>query len=137
MRKINLLFIVFICFIFSNTAFAQSASITKITKNGERMELTISDSKPFYVGGNTHILHIGKKDFSLNKQINKDGKGTIIFYIPVEEFNALSEGDYIWMSYGNKFKKMPDPTVDPASFCKKNPKKCWALGKFSKQLTGN
>lgn len=137
MRKISFLFIAVISFIFSDIAFAQSASITKIIQNGQRMELTVSDSKPFYVGGNVHILHIGKKDFSLNKQINKDGKGAITFYIPVEEFNALTEGDYIWMSYGNKFKKKPDPTTDPAKFCKKNPKTCWALGKFSKQLTGN
>lgn len=134
MRKIFLLFIICFSFIFSDTAFAQSASITKIIQNGERMELTISDSKPFYVGGNIHILHIGKKDFSLSKQNNKDGKGAITFYIPVQEFNALTEGDYIWMSYGNKFKKTPDPTIDPASFCKKNPETCWALGKFSKAL---
>lgn len=137
MRKISLLFIVCMNFIFFDTAFSQSAAITKIIQNGQRIELTVSASKPFYVGGNIHILHIGKKDFSLSKQNNSDGKGIIIFYIPVEEFNTLTEGDYIWMSYGNKFKKIPDPTSDPAKFCKKNSKKCWALGKFSKQLTGN
>lgn len=134
MRKLGLLFIASFSFIFSDIAFGQSASITKITQNGERMELTVSDSKPFYVGGNIHILHIGKKDFSLSKQNNKDGKGAITFYIPVTEFNTLTEGDYIWMSYGNKFKKAPDPTTDPTKFCKKNPKTCWALGKFSKTL---
>lgn len=137
MRKLSLLFIACLNFIFSDIVFGQSAAITKIVQNGERIELTVSDSKDFYVGGNIHILHIGKKDFSLNKQINKEGKGAITFYIPLEEFNALTEGDYIWMSYGNKFKKKPDPATDPATFCKKNPKTCWALGKFSKQLTGN
>lgn len=134
MRKLSLLLIACISFIFSDTASAQSAAITKIIQNGERMELTVSDSKEFYVGGNIYILHVGKKDFSLSKQNNRDGKGAITFYIPVAEFNALTEGDYIWMSYGNKFKKTPDPSVDPAKFCKKNPKKCWALGKFSKSL---
>lgn len=137
MKKLSLLFIACISFIFSNTAFAQSdAAITKIIQNGERMELTISSSKPFYVGGNIHILHIGKKDFSLSKQSNKDGKGVITFYIPIEEFNALTEGEYVWMSYGNKFHKVPDPTIDPTEFCNQNSKTCWALGKFSKQLTG-
>ena len=134
MRKLSLLLIACISFISSDIAFAQSAAITKITQNGERIELTVSDSKDFYVGGNIYILHVGKKDFSLSKQNNRDGKGAITFYIPVAEFNALTEGDYIWMSYGNKFKKAPDPTVDPAKFCKKNPKKCWALGKFAKTL---
>lgn len=137
MRKPSLLIIAFISFIFSDIAFAQSASITKIIQNGERIELTISNSQPFYVGGNIYILHIGKTDFSLSKQNNRDGKGAITFYIPVAEFNNLIEGDYIWMSYGNKFKKAPDPTIDPAKFCKKNSKTSWALGKFSKQLTGN
>lgn len=133
MRKLSLLFIVCLSFVFSDIAFGQSAAITKIIQNGERFELTVSDSKNFYVGGNIYILHVGKKDFSLSKQNNRDGKGAITFYIPVAEFNSLTEGDYIWMSYGNKFKKAPDPTVDPAKFCKKN-KKCWALGKFSKSL---
>ncbi len=133
MRKLSLLLIACISFIFSDIAFGQSASITKIIKNGERVELTVSNSKEFYVGGDIYILHVGKKDFSLNKQNNRDGKGAITFYIPVAEFNALTEGDYVWMSYGNKFKKAPDPTIDPTTFCKKN-KKCWALGKFSKSL---
>lgn len=133
MRKLSLLLIACFSIIFSDTAFAQSAAVTKIIQNGERFELTVSDSKEFYVGGDIYILHVGKKDFSLNKQNNRDGKGTIIFYIPVTEFNALTDGDYIWMSYGNKFKKAPDSTVDPATFCKKN-KRCWALGKFSKSL---
>lgn len=138
MKKITFLFIACISFIFSDNAFAQSnASITKVIQNGNKIELTVSSSKPFYVGGNIHILHIGKKDFSMSKQNNKDGKGVITFYIPVEEFNNLTEGDYIWMSYGNKFKKIPDPTTDPAKFCKQNPKKCWALGKFSKKLSDN
>ena len=133
MRKLSFLFIACISFICLDIAFAQSAAITKIITNGERVELTVSDSKDFYVGGNIYILHIGKKDFSLSKQNNRNGKGAITFYIPVAEFNSLTEGDYIWMSYGNKFKKAPDPTVDPAKFCKKN-KKCWALGKFAKTL---
>lgn len=138
MKKTFLFSIICFFFIFPDNTFGQSdAKITKVSQNGQRIELTVSASKPFYVGGNIHILHIGKKEFSLSKQINKEGKGSIIFYIPLEEFNSLSEGDYVWMSYGNKFKKAPDPTIDPAKFCKKNSKTCWAMGKFSKQLTGN
>lgn len=133
MRKLSILFIACISFLFSETVFAQSsANISKVIKNGQRMELTIVGSKPFRIGGNIHILHIGTKEFSLNKQNTIEGKGIITFYIPVEEYNALTEGEYVWMSYGNKFKKAPDPTVDPATFCKENTN-CWALGKFSKK----
>ncbi len=138
MQKLNLLFIACISFLVPDLASAQSdASVTKVVQNGQRIELTISASKPFYVGGNIHILHIGNKDFSLNKQKNMDGKGSITFYIPLEEFNNLTEGDYIWMSYGATFKKAPDPKTDPATFCRKNSKTCWALGKLSKQLNSN
>ncbi len=134
-KKVILLFLASFTFIFSTSATAQSdVKITSINQTAQRVELTISASKPFYVGGNVHILHIGKKDFALSKQANKEGKGAITFYIPLEEFNSLTEGEYIWMSYGNKFRKTPEPTSDPAKFCKKNPKTCWALGKFSKQL---
>ncbi|MBA3971668.1 MAG: hypothetical protein H0X46_05895 [Bacteroidetes bacterium] len=121
---------------FSKVSSQDKASITKVLLNGQRIELTITSSKPFYVGGNVHILHIGKKDFSLSKQSNLDGKGIITFYIPTEEFNALPEGEDVWMTYGDKFKKRTEKR-DPAVFCKKNPKVCWFLGKFSKQLSSN
>jgi hypothetical protein len=136
MKKIFLLLILSI--LFNSFAFAQStAVVSKIIQKGQRFELTVTAEKPFYVGGNIHILHIGKQSFSLSKQVNMDGKGAIIFYISTEEFNSLNEGDYIWMSYGNKFKKTPATTEDPAKFCRKNSKTCWALGKFNKQLSGN
>jgi hypothetical protein len=137
MHKLNILFLTILSLLFTDKAFAQSdAFITKVVQNGQRMELTIIGSGPFRVGGNIHILHIGKKDFSLSKQKNAEGKGIITFYIPIEEFNALTEGEYVWMSYGNKFNKAPDPAIDPATFCKENPRTCWALGKFSKTTGG-
>ena len=136
MKKISLLLILNILFYYFS--FAQStAVVSKIIQNGQRFELTITGEKPFYVGGNIHILHIGKQSFSLSKQLNMNGKGAIVFYISTDEFNSLNEGDYIWMSYGKKFKKTPASTEDPEKFCRKNSKTCWALGKFSKKLSEN
>ena len=136
MKKISLLLILNILFYYFS--FAQSTVVvSKIIQNGQRFELTITGEKPFYVGGNIHILHIGKQSFSLSKQLNMNGRGAIVFYISTDEFNSLNEGDYIWMSYGKKFKKTPASTEDPEKFCRKNSKTCWALGKFSKKLSEN
>ena len=136
MKKISLLLILNILFYYFS--FAQStAVVSKIIQNGQRFELTITGEKPFYVGGNIHILHIGKQSFSLSKQLNMNGRGALVFYISTDEFNSLNEGDYIWMSYGKKFKKTPASTEDPEKFCRKNSKTCWALGKFSKKLSEN
>ena len=133
MRSLLLSLVIVLGIFIQTNARAQSASITSIKQNGERTELTVSSDKKFYVGGNTHVLHIGNKEFSLNKQINSDGKGTIIFYIPAAEFAALTEGEDVWMTYGTKFRKNSEKK-DPAVFCKKNPKVCWYLGKFTKSL---
>jgi hypothetical protein len=134
MRSIFCSLAILLSILISGTAQAQStASITSVKQNGERTEVTVSSAKKFYVGGSTHVLHIGNKEFSLNKQVNKEGKGTIIFYIPAAEFNALTEGEEVYMTYGSKFRKGTDPK-DVALFCKKNPKVCWYLGKFTKTL---
>lgn len=128
-------FLITLCFITANIAFAQSdAVITSIIKTELRIELTVKASEQFYFGANDYILHIGKKEFSLNKQTNDGGRGVITFYIPIEEFNTLFDGDYVWMSYGNVFKTNPDVSIDPATFCEKNSKVLWALGKLNKKL---
>jgi hypothetical protein len=132
MRSIfSSLVIVFSMFIYGTATAQSTASITSVKQNGERMEVTVSSAKKFYVGGNTHVLHIGTKEFSLNKQLNTDGKGTIIFYIPSAEFDALPEGEEVYMTYGSKFRKGTAPE-EVAEFCKQNPNVCWYLGKFTK-----
>lgn len=132
MRKLNLLFVLILCSLFAGKALAQSdAIISKIVKNGNRMELTVVSSKPFRIGGNTHILYIAGKEFSLNKQNNVEGKGYITFYIPVEDYNKLNDGDFAWMSYGNKFTTAPDSKADPAVFLK-GIANTWVLGTLKK-----
>ena len=118
---------------FSNTLISQSnATISSIKQNGKQYEITITSNKTFYVGGNTHVLHIGKKDFSLNKQINENGHGTIIFYVTEDEFNSLADGETIWMSYGNKIKQSITENIDPNTFFNKDTKNDWLLGKLNK-----
>lgn len=124
-------------FCFSGNIAAQGAAKTEITsvrQNAETVEFTIESTKPFYVGGNVHILHIGNKDFTRSKQTKKDGKGTLTFLIPLAEWNALTDGADMWMTYGNLFKISPDQNTDIKSLCAKSPSKCWYLNKFSAGL---
>ncbi len=71
MRKLSLLSIACISFICSDNTFAQSVAITKIIHNAERFELTVSESKDFYVGGNIYILNVVSTKDATNYKIVK------------------------------------------------------------------
>lgn len=111
-------------------------SVTGITqKEAETMELTITSDKPFQYGDNIHILHIGKKEFSLSKQSKQEGKGILTFFIPSAEFNALAEGSKMWLTYGQKVRTgSADKEEKLDELSGQNPK-CWKLGKFSKAVS--
>jgi hypothetical protein len=115
------------------SAASAQTSITSIKTNGDKTEVTVSSSKKFYVGGNIHVLHIGQKEFSVNRQMNTESSGVIIFYIPTAEFDALPLGENVFMTYGNKYRKNTDPK-DIEEMCRKNPNVCWYLGKFKKTI---
>ena len=136
-NRILLLLFCAILICFSANAIAQEKATTEITtviQNEQTVEFTIESSKPFYFGGNIHILHIGNKDFTYSKQSKNDGKGILTFLIPVADWNALTEGAAIWMTYGNLFKTAPDNETEIKSLCEKSPNKCWYLQKFSSSL---
>ena len=138
MKNRTLLF--FTClsiFYFSATAIAQENAKTEITtvkQNAETIEFTIESTKPFYYGGNIHILHIGNTDFKYSKQSKTDGKGVLTFLIPVADWNALADGSDVWMTYGNVFRIIPNEQTDIKALCEKSPNKCWYLGKFGNAL---
>jgi len=135
--KSFLIVFAYLTFSFSEFVFAQEkikTEISSVEQKEQTVEFTITSSRPFYSGNNIHILHIGKKDFSLSKQYKKDKTGVITFFIPLDDFNGLTEGDDVWMSYGNKLRSDADERKDIKRFCKKNEKTCWSLGKFSKQV---
>ncbi|MGZ4034629.1 MAG: hypothetical protein ACXVDT_15615 [Bacteroidia bacterium] len=124
-------------FYFSVNCIAQDnakAKITSVTQNAQTVEFTVESTKPFYVGGNVHILHVGNKDFKLSRQTKKDGKGILTFLIPVSEWNSLTEGADVWITYGDLFKNATDQQTDIKALCEKNPQKCWYLNKFTSGL---
>lgn len=108
------------------------SQIHSVVKNEKTVEFTISSTKPFYVGGNIHVLHIGDKEFRLSKQ-TKGKLNTITFFIPESDFNALTEGANVYMVYGQPFKKQPtDQEIE--LYSTQFPNSFWSFGKFTKSL---
>ena len=117
----------------SGNVFAQqkmAKSIATVKEDGEFIDFNLSSPKPFIFGNNRYILHIGSADFYRNKQtINSDRTGSMTFFIPAGDFNALKEGAAIYLTYGQ-----PSTDNNDLEELSKADAPCWSLGKFSKTL---
>lgn len=135
MKNTILLFftLVFVCFS-HNPALAQEkqkAKVSLIKQAGNTVTVTITSNEEFYIGGNTHILHIGNKHYDRNEQNNIDGKGILKFFIPANEFKALKNGTKMYLSYG-QLDTGNEQEMD--AFSKDKESRCWALGKLNKKM---
>jgi hypothetical protein len=132
MKKIILLsFALIITFFVSGNVNAQEKAQTKIssvTQKGETVRYSLTSSKPFIVGNNRYILRIGDKDFFRYEQSDNKGSGSITFLIPENDFNALAEGNSVYLTYGKA-----SEDADMEGLAKKSPR-CWLIGKFSKDI---
>jgi hypothetical protein len=138
MKNIFLIIISIISFSLSaNCQNKGKAEVTKAILNGDKVELTITNSTPFYFGGNIFILHIGKKEFSLYHQGKEDGKGILTFLIPATEFAALNDGSKMWLTYGNKVRSGADKETGLDALGDQKSRSCWKLGKFNKSILTN
>jgi hypothetical protein len=108
----------------------QKARIGQIKQEKDKVTVTVTSSKEFYVGGNVHILYMGDKSYSLYDQQNEDGKGMLKFYVPSEEFRAIKDGSRVYMSYGELVLEEGEKVED---VCKENFCPCWSLGKLNKK----
>jgi hypothetical protein len=108
----------------------QKAKIGQIRQENDKVTVTVTSSKEFYVGGNVHILYMGDKSYSLYDQQNEDGKGLLKFYVPSEEFRAIKDGSRVYMSYGELVLEEGEKVED---VCKENFCPCWSLGKLNKK----
>ena len=133
MKKIaTLLFGIIIVLSFSQVALAQEKAKTKISlikQNEKNVTFTVTSTKEFYVGGNKHVLHIGGKHFDLYEQNNDEGKGTLTFFIPKNDFNSLKDGMPVYLVYGEI-----EEGQNLDELCKQTYSPCWSLGKFNKKL---
>jgi hypothetical protein len=130
--------ILFLCFaimcIAAGSAIAQDKakiSITSVKQKDKNVNFTVTASKPFRMGGNVYVLLIGDKEFAHGKQSKPNGKGVMTIFIPADEFNDLSEGANIYLTYGHKYRGDEQAIAD---LSKQGRSQCWSLGKFSKKL---
>jgi len=105
--------------------------VATVKVNGDNIEYTLTSDKPFYFANNAYVLHIGLQEFYYYKDWKEDGKGKMMFTIPVNEYNKLLAGDAQWLTYGNKLHKEAGDEIDVEAACKQLPNSCWWLGKYS------
>lgn len=135
MKNTFLLFftLVFVCFSPkpASAQEKQKATVSLIRQNGNTVTVTITSSEEFYIGGNTHILHIGNKHYDRNEQNNVDGKGILKFFIPANEFKVLKNGTKMYLTYG-ELDMENEQEIE--AYSKERESRCWALGKLNKKM---
>lgn len=132
MKHKLILFLTTLCFTLRGFAQEVHSEITSVMQNDNTVEFSISSNKVFYTGDNLYILHVGTEEFKLSKQYKTDAGGIITFLIPLEDFNALAEAAFIWMSYGEKIKNGNEAEIEKLS--KEYPGIFYSLGKFRKDM---
>lgn len=128
----NLFAVLFILFSII-TCFAQNAEITisESLIQEDELQLTFHSSKPIIVGDNMYILHIGNNSFTYSREKNNEQEGWLTFFIPLQEFNALHDGDLIWITYGNNLKN-ETPVNLISEYAKYYPSLCNIIGDLNK-----
>ena len=133
MKNLVVLFSIFLSIFLSGNVIAGNKpkiEISTITQKDSTVSISLTSSKPFYMGGNRYILHIGDKDFKLSSQKVNKGRGVIIFFISANDFNNLQDGSNVYLTYGH----LADGTQNSEELSSKVSGKYWSLGKFSKNI---
>jgi hypothetical protein len=109
------------------------AHVSAVMQVGQTVEFTITAPEPFYTGDNVFVLRIGSQLFDLSRQEDIDGKGKLVFLIPVQAFKSLPEGSKMSLSYGDTVdEQASDEEMDMAAGNAPNTSR--NLGTFSKKL---
>jgi hypothetical protein len=109
----------------------QKVKIATLKKDKDGTVLmTVASPNEFYVGGNKHVLYISGRHFDLYDQENEDGHGSLKFHIPQADFNTLTDGSKVYLSYGlieveneQELEEMCSQSLSP----------CWQVGKLNKK----
>ncbi len=105
-------------------------SVSSMKQKGSTVAITLTSSKPFRMGGNIYVLHVGSKNFEHSSQASNKGKSTITFPVSMDEYNALQEGAGMFLTYG----RIKEEGVDMERLSKLKSNKCWSLGKLNKSM---
>ncbi len=121
------------CVLIGGSGFGQtSATVTlnSITQTEDVVELNMSSDKPFFIGDNRFVLHIGALHFLRCKHPEGD-ESKLTFMISEEEFAALRDGGDITLVYGFYYTNTQmDGEGNQAEFTGTN----WKVGKLNKAL---
>lgn len=107
-------------------------SVGPVITEGAKVLLTVSATEPFYVGDNTHVLHIGHQRFALYIQRSDDTENSLTFLIPAEAFGQLPEGAPMYLTYGEEY--VPYDEQEWLDACVHSPSTHQSVGKFSKSM---
>lgn len=105
-------------------------SISSIKQKGSTVAITLTSSKPFRMGGNIYVLHVGSRNFEHSGQGSSKGKGTITFPVTMDEYNALQDGAGMYLTYG----RIKEQGADMEMLSQLKSNKCWSLGKLNKSM---
>lgn len=117
-----------------NTLHAQEKQRVRtaaLQQTSSTVYLTITSPKEFYIGNNKYVLHIGTQTFDLYDQSNTDeGVGILKFHIPAKDFNALPDGEKIYLTYGEMDDSSGESLEDLSTH---DDVRCWYAGKLTKK----
>lgn len=108
----------------------QKVKLSSLKRNGSDVKLTVTSNNEFYVGGNKHVLYVSGNHYDRYDQANDDGKGSLSFYIPSEDFKKLKDGAKVYLSYGLLEEETEKELEE---LCQQSLSPCWQVGKLSKK----
>lgn len=118
------------CVLISVQLIAQSkAQIQFIANSGDKVNITIKTDQKIIVGNNRYYLFIGDQKFYISQQLDKY---TIRFTLTTKEFEELSSGDQVYMSYGILLEKKNPTKKQLEKVAQASPKTFFYLGELDK-----
>lgn len=130
-RVVNLSFLLlfFTAFTYGQT---KQPALTQMVKNEQKVKISIVSSEHFIVGSRPWALYIGDKIFTRSQQFDEDKSSTLVFYIPIEDFEALEDHTNIVLCYGI-YNKVKDDEPEDYTFKGIH----WQLGPLRKDMLLN
>lgn len=98
----------------------------RLTTAEEWIEFELWSVEPFPARALYPVVRIGIHDFSRSRYGDDGRLNTLVFLIPVEEFELLSADDRVWVYYGGAGAPPLDFVPDDTS--------PWSFGRFRKDL---
>ena len=133
--KINSTLLMLGLFLSIQVSFSQNLTNLSIDilQKESTVEIVITSQEPFYIGAQSHVLHIADKTFAKNSYTSVDGNSVMVFPIPIQEFEQLPDNVEMVLVYGKQQVRLSDESDKQKSQNKpRYTGKHWTLGKLEK-----